>query len=153
MMIRMAELRLIYKKRSGSYTMLKKHLFPVILLLLCCGCGTAETGDIQEKNNDKGLPGNRVGVVLGWESDYLLEKDKSLEVYKYDEMADMILALRYNKVDAISLDETSVKVVEAMTSGIERVDTDGGTVGYLALFNEDSTDLRDDYNSFLKDYL
>lgn len=137
--------------KTGNIRLILTLLF---VLSLSCGCVSSDAADGRAAKNQTGSSDiKRVGVVLGWESDYLLENDKSIQLYKYDEMADMILALRYNKVDAISLDGISTKVVEAMSTGMKKVEPEIGQVGYMALFNEDNIGLRDEYSSFMTDFI
>ena len=116
------------------------------LILSLSGCSQA-SGSVSGNDADD------VGVMLGWESDIMLSYDDSINVVRYDELSDLFLALRYNKIDAVSLDESTIKRFENSFSGVKRVEPETGISGYVALFSPKNIDLMEDYNAFLTEYM
>lgn len=131
------------------------HSVPAVLVaavlsaLLVCGC-SPQANKVEIDPND--LHGVRVGVNLAWESDYLLSERDDAELYRYDASADMLMALNYNKVDAVALDELSYRMAELSVEGIELVEPAVGSSGYIAYFGSDQEALLEDFNEFLADY-
>lgn len=124
-------------------------LILAVLTCLLAGCGSAWHYDpITDVNN---LEGRRVGVNLAWETDYYLTGRQDLELYRYDQTADMIMALSYNKIDAIALDHCSWKLMESLSDGVERTES-YAECGYIAYFGANDKALMEDFNLFLKDY-
>ena len=100
--------------------------------------------------------GKKVGVMSGWESDYILTQAAEVShitVYRYDNVADMIMALKHRKIDAVFLDDMCADTVLTMTQGIEKFGPSIGDYGYMSVFASDNEALRDDYNEFLKYYI
>ena len=93
--------------------------------LFCAGCGSAGDWEYDPITDVNNLEGRRVGVNLAWESDYYLDGRDDMELVRYDTTADMIMALRYDKIDAIALDADSVKLLMSLSEGIEQVEGDG----------------------------
>ncbi len=145
----------IHMSSTAEKIVTKKYItvISLILLLFLSGCS-------QGKNNSTGSnAGNdmenirKVGVILGWESDIMLTYDNSVNPVRYDELSDLFLALRYNKIDAVSLDESSIKRFENSFTGVKRIEPETGVSGYVALFSPKNKDLMDDYNAFLTEYM
>ena len=68
--------------------------------LLLCGCRELQGyRPIEDIHN---LDGRRVGVGLGYSTDYLLTGRDDMALMRYDSTADMLMALRYRRVDAIA---------------------------------------------------
>lgn len=50
------------------------------------------------------LTGQRIGVMCGWEADYFLSERDDITIKRYNQMADLFMALNYKQVDAIAVD-------------------------------------------------
>lgn len=121
-------------------------------LALCLGgCANPdwEYHPITDVNN---LEGRRVAVNLAWEADYLLSGREDMTLVRYDSFADIILALKNNKVDAFAVDDLVWKLIRANSTGLGRVEPDCGVVGYTLYFTKGRKDVMDDFNRFLADY-
>ena len=93
-----------------------------------------------------------MGVNLAWEPDYMLTGRDDLELVRYDTLADMILALKFNKVDALAVDGMIWNVMNVGSVGLKRVDPAFSSVGYTLYFGPDREALRDEFNAFLAEY-
>lgn len=137
------------KIRSKKYV----TVLSLILLMLLSGCSQGRNSSTGRDAGDGAESVRNVGVMLGWESDIMLSYDDSIKVVRYDELSDLFLALRYNKIDAVSLDESSLKRFEYSFTGVKRVEPETGISGYVALFSPKNKELMDDYNTFLEEYM
>ena len=128
-----------------------KKIALTCMVILLSACSSAwQPKKITDVNNLHGL---RVGVNLSWESDYLLTGRTDMEIYRYDTMADMLMALNYDKIDAIAADLILCKMLETATDGVERVEPAFGETGYVLYFNPRRQDCMDEYNAFLVEYM
>ncbi len=106
----------------------------------------------QKLNSIEDLKDKRIGVLLGSVQDMYVHKNfPDAEIRQYQNITDMLLALDGEKVDAIFLDETSFteasgeyKDFGILTKHIFDSDIAAG-------FNQDSDELREKFNSFLKE--
>ena len=114
------------------------------------GCGAEWKYDPITDVND--LNGRTVACNIGWETDYALSGRSDLKVIRYDLIADMIMALRFNKVDAVAVDELIMKSILNGSTGVECVYPGFGTSGYTLYFNPDKEVLKDEFNEFLRKY-
>ena len=132
-----------------------KYLAAVLLLFAVClfsaGCSSGEWvyDPITNVNN---LEGRRVGVNLAWEADYYLSDRTDMELVRYDNTADMVLALKYDKIDAIALDAETIKVMKSVSEGVEIVEPAVGEVGSIMYFGSDDESLVEDFNKFLVEF-
>lgn len=122
------------------------------LLICLSGCGNQSAGynPITDVNN---LEGRRVGVNLAWSADFLLSDREDVKVYRYDSTADMLMALCYQKLDAVSTDFFSSKAICASTEGVNIVEPAlYNDEGYAVLFGPDEEELCLQFNQFLAYY-
>jgi len=121
------------------------------LSLVLAGCGASgwKYDPITDVND---LEGRRVGVNLAWESDYYLDGRKDMELVRYDTTADMMMALKYDKIDAIALDVDSVKLLLSLSEGIERVEPAFAEVGSIMYFSGDNEALKEEFNQYLTEF-
>ena len=121
-----------------------------LALILLTGCGgTAERRAITDVND---LHGVRVGVNLAWEPDYLLTGRRDLELYRFDSVADMLMALNSGKLDAIAVDAASIAVILSQIDGIEVVEPSLGESGYVFYFSPEAEELLREFNSFVAEW-
>lgn len=128
--------------------MYKKILIILLLILCISGCQKEWEPNLITDIND--LKGMKVGVNLSWESDYALTGRDDMQLYRYDSTADMILALGYDKIDAICMDEMMWKLMEGCSSGLIRIEPDVKQTGYIWIFNDEK--LKNEFNEFLKEF-
>ena len=132
-----------------------KHVSTILLLLAVCllftGCASSEWvyDPITDVNN---LEGRRVGVNLAWESDYYLDGRKDMELVRYDTTSDMIMALKYDKIDAIALDIDTLKLIFCVSDGIELIEPAFGEVGSIMYFGSDDESLKEEFNQYLDEF-
>ena len=121
-----------------------------LALILLTGCGgTAEYRAITDVND---LRGARVGVNLAWEPDYLLTGRKDLELYRYDSVADMLMALCSGKLDAIAVDASTLAVIMSQIDGIAVVEPSLGKSSYVFYFAPGEEGLLEEFNAFLSEW-
>ena len=132
-----------------------KYAFALLMIislgLVLAGCGASgwKYDPITDVND---LEGRRVGVNLAWESDYYLTGREDMKLSRYDTTSDMIMALKYDKIDVIALDEDSIKLMLSQSGGIERVEPAFGKVNSIMYFGADDKQLTEDFNKFLAEY-
>lgn len=102
---------------------------------------------ITDINN---LEGRKVGVNLSWEADYALTGRTDLELCRYDTTADLIMALSYNKVDAIAVDGLTWNMLKNCSTGLIKVDPEVKKTGYILYFAEE--ELKDEFNDYLIEF-
>ena len=122
------------------------------LLMCLSGCGNQSAGynPITDVNN---LEGRRVGVNLAWSSDFLLSNREDVKIYRYDNTADMLMALCYQKLDAVSTDFFSSKTICGLTEGVNIVEPAlYDDEGYAVLFGPGEEELCLQFDQFLADY-
>lgn len=120
--------------------------------LFCAGCGSAGDWEYDPITDVNNLEGRRVGVNLAWESDYYLDGRDDMELVRYDTTADMIMALKYDKIDAIALDADSVKLLMSLSEGIEQVEPPFAQVGSVMYFSSEDEALAKDFNEYLAEF-
>ena len=133
-------------KYTGAAVMILAMLF------ICAGCGAAAEWKYDPITDVNDLEGRRVGVNLSWESDYYLTGRSDMELYRYDTTADMIMALKYDKIDAIALDQESVKLIMSQSEGVEVVEPAFARLGSIMYFGTDDGALAEDFNKYLAEF-
>ena len=89
---------------------------------------------------------------MAWDADYLLTKEGSADLYRYDHTADMILALAYNKIDGIAMDDSALMVVLSQVSGVVVMEPPIGSSGYVMYMCPGREEAMASFNAFLADY-
>ena len=123
-----------------------------MLLIAACivstGCGSAVKWKYDPITDLNDLEGRRVGVNLSWESDYYLNGRKDMELVRYDTTADLVMALKYDKIDVIATDEDMVRLLLSSSTGLEVVEPSFAKVGSIMYFGSDDEELAEDFNEF-----
>ena len=127
-------------------------LLILALCLSCSGCVSAAGWKYDPITDVNDLEGRRVGVNLSWESDYYLTGRRDMELFRYDTTADMVMALKYDKIDALALDQDSVKLLMSQSDGIEAVEPALAKLGSVMYFGSDDEALMEDFNQYLAEF-
>jgi ABC-type amino acid transport substrate-binding protein len=87
-------------RHTIKYVLALLMIMSMSLVLAGCGASEWKYDPITDVND---LEGRRVGVNLAWESDYYLTGRQDMKLSRYDTTSDMIMALKYDKIDVIAL--------------------------------------------------
>lgn len=122
----------------------------LLLLLLLTGCG--KQWEYKPVTNPFELEGRRVGVGIACDTDYALTGRKDLTLVRYNEVSNILLALQYDKIDLMALDELLWKFTATSHGGLKAVTPAFASSGYIAYFHESLRPMRDEFNEFLARY-
>ena len=89
---------------------------------------------------------------IACDTDYALTGRKDLTLVRYDELANILLALQYDKVDVMALDALLWRFTAASHKGLRAVEPAFATSGYTVYFRSEVSELRDEFNEFLSRY-
>lgn len=130
-------------------------LFVVCLLsifILINICFNNEVKNHREIENVDNLSGQKIGVISAYEGDYILTDREDITLLRYDNEADLFMAMCYKQVDAIALTRDNASYFLAKTTGLKVLeDQPIAKTGMATLFQEDSK-LLHEYNEFLAEY-
>ena len=130
-----------------------KCLLAALVFLLAAifvGCSAARRTDPITDVSDR--DGRRVGVGIACDTDYALTGRKDLSLVRYDELANILLALQYDKVDVMALDALLWRFTASSHKGLRAVEPAFATSGYTVYFRSEVSELRDEFNEFLSRY-
>lgn len=134
-----------------------RYIFPVItkicLLLtlgfLLTGCSEVKREPLMKEN----LAGKRIGVIIGYSTDYILTKsDLNLDIYRYDSYADMQLALRFSRVDAAAMEMDEAYVFCRIEPDYEIGLVAKKDLEYAYMFSSDRPELLAEFNKFIREF-
>ena len=121
-------------------------LIPVLLLT---ACAQADRETLTFEN----LAGKRVGVMCGYSSDYILSRDEyALEIYRYDQYADMQLALKFNRLDAAAMEMDEAYVFCRIEPRFEIGLVAASQFEFAYHFSLRNQELLAQFNSFIKEF-
>ena len=104
----------------------------------------------KEVSDVDALTGQRIGVMTAYESDYLLSDRSDITLKRYDSEADLMVALCYKQVDAISYIKEYGKYILKRTKGFEMVDGSLAQTGYALIYDKvRQQELADEFNEWL----
>lgn len=117
-------------------------------------CGTYFYNDVRNHRNitkTDHLSGQRIGLMCGWESDYFLTPREDITLKRYDTTADLFMALNYNQVDALAIDDSLYSICKSCISNIDIVGEplDQFYYTYYTCFDDD---FNDKLNTFIKEF-
>ncbi|HPZ43074.1 MAG TPA: transporter substrate-binding domain-containing protein [Bacillota bacterium] len=113
------------------------------------GCAKNQREPLTADN----LTGRKVGVMIGYSSDYILSQPQyGLDIYRYDYYSDMTLALRFNRVDAIATEMDEAYVFCRMQPEFEIGLVVEEQLEYAYLFSADRPELLEQFNQFIRDF-
>jgi ABC-type amino acid transport substrate-binding protein len=123
-----------------------------LFLVLCfflTGCAKT-SGEPLTKDN---LVGKKIGVIMANSSDYILsESDYGVDIYRYDNDADMQLALTFRRIDAVALERDEAGVFCRIEPEYEIALTVEENLEYAYMFNSDRQELLEQFNGFIRKF-
>ncbi|MGI5881291.1 MAG: substrate-binding periplasmic protein [Syntrophomonadaceae bacterium] len=121
----------------------------LFLCFLLTGCEKTYREPLTRDN----LNGKKIGVMIGYSTDYILSgSDYDLDIYRYDMEADMQLALRFNRIDAVALERDEAGVFCRIEPEYEIGLTVEEQIEYAYMFNSDRQKLLGQFNRFIYDF-
>ena len=96
------------------------------------------------------LSGQRIGVMSGWESDYFLSDREDINLKRYDSTADLFMALYFNQVDAVAIDQGTLMLANNSISGIKAVGKPLAKTEYTIYTKKGNDKLLNELNSFIE---
>ena len=144
----MGKLKISLMNRYNIDNMIKRVLIFLLVLLFISGCQKEWEPNLITDIND--LEGRKVGVNLAWEADYILTPRADMQLFRYDSTPDMLLALGYDKVDAIAVDDSMWRMMDKNSEGLIKIEPEIKKTGYGWIFKDKQ--LRDEFNAFLKEF-
>ena len=144
----MGKLKISLMNRYNIDNMIKRVLIFLLALLFISGCQKEWEPNLITDIND--LEGRKVGVNLAWEADYILTPRTDMQLFRYDSTPDMLLALGYDKVDAIAVDDSMWRMMDKNSEGLIKIEPEIKKTGYGWIFKDKQ--LRDEFNAFLKEF-
>jgi ABC-type amino acid transport substrate-binding protein len=131
----------------------KRPCIIICLLLTFCLLLTGCSKTLKEPLTADNLAGKRIGAMCGYSSDYILSAAKyGMDIYRYDNYADMQLALRFNRLDAAAMenDESYVFCRIEPRFKIGLVPESKIEFGYP--FNADKREILEKFNNFAREF-
>lgn len=145
-------------KSMGDFHMSKARLkngtifglsFFLCILLALSGCASKQR-EIIDSNN---LSGKTIGVMLGYSSDYILTNDnKDVELRRFDSYSDMMLALAFHQLDAAAMERDEAYVFCRLQPEYMIYGTFAENDQYAYVLNPNSTELNEQWNSFIAEF-
>lgn len=124
------------------------------ILLLCAvmmlaGCSSRTQITNIDPNN---LENIRVAVGLGWSPDYILSRRDDVTLLRFNELGNMMLAIKCGQADAISLDYASAKYLQAAMPALVLIPEPLAVDDFVLLINKDREDIREQFNNFISSF-
>ena len=130
--------------------LIKRIISFFMIISFLSACAQRKEPVVIDDIND--LHGLKVGTMLAWECDYLLTGREDMKLYRYDQISDMLMALNYDKIDAIAVDMLLWNLINNASNGLKMIEPPFGITGYLLYVHPDHRDFVDQYNVFLKEF-
>jgi len=123
--------------------------FILSLCVLLTGCGKKFREPLTADN----LAGKKVGVMMGYSTDYILSaSDYGLDVFRYDSYADMQLALRFHRIDAMAMEMDDAYVFCRMQPDYKIGLIAKEQIEYAYMFNAGRRTLLAQFNQFIQGF-
>ncbi len=126
----------------------------VLFFIMCCFMLNAcsEFQNYRPIENINNLDGRRVGVGIGYSSDYLLTNRDDMKLMRYNSSADMITALCYRRLDAVAVEKASANQIISSVSGLRIVDPPIQKIGFVTYIANSRPDLYEAFNKFANEF-
>lgn len=127
-------------------------MISLVFVFLLAGCG-GQLAEYRPITTVQDFGGRRIGVLVGWEADYLLTGRDDLTIRRYDTLSDLILALAYKQLDGVALDEDTANMVLSAVDGIHLFDEPIAYIGYCGIVGEKGEKYLNKYNTWIADFM
>lgn len=121
----------------------------IMLSLTACGDDFRSYRPIEDINN---LENRKIGVNVGWASDYIMSARDDVILYRYDTTADLLMALCYKQLDAIVCESYDWSVISGNSTGLHRIDEEISVNGWLAYVNPNKEEVQIAFNNFIAEF-
>ncbi|MFO7617396.1 MAG: ABC transporter permease subunit [Bacteroidales bacterium] len=112
----------------------------------------AGKGEADLMSSAEDIPGRRIGVVMGSIYDgYSSRTYPTSPILQYQTVPDMLMALNTDKIDVIFIDNESLPDVFEKNPALGLLEPNVFFVPIAAPFHKESTALREQFNTFLKE--
>jgi ABC-type amino acid transport substrate-binding protein len=131
----------------------KRTCIIICLVLSFCLLLTACSKTIKEPLTADNLAGKRIGVMCGYSSDYILSAAKyGMDIYRYDNYADMQLALKFNRLDAAAMENDEAYVFCRIEPRFAIGPVTESKIEFGYPFNADKREMLNNFNSFAREF-
>lgn len=135
---------------------MKRRLFRwgiLVALVTLTGCGKESAADNKlQMTGIADLQNKRIGVLLGSCHDsYATKTHTTSTISRYQTSSDMLVALNQDKIDVAYYDHASLPDVFSKNPGLDVLVKDVFFAEIGAAFNQESDQLREQFNAFLKE--
>ena len=120
----------------------------IILLIICIAINYKHFRTAANVDAVDNLSGQRIGTVVGWETDILLTGRDDLTLVRYDDNATAITALGFNQIDAVGMDESTANYTLNLTSGLEQLPDPIAHIGMTMLVPPDQDELCQEISDY-----
>lgn len=134
--------------------LLNRFITAISILLICVSVlsffffknDIVNARDIDETDR---LTGQRVGVISGWEADYLLSNRNDITLKRYNSAAELFMALSYKQIDAVAVDACTKMICDNSIQGLEIVGDPLDVSNYTLYVRKGNDKLLNDLNNFI----
>ena len=85
---------------------------------------------------------------MAWSADYMLSSREDIEVVRYNTVADLVMALRFKKIDKAAMERPFAVEVLNCVDGLRIIDETIATDGLVFAVNNEREDLLNELNEF-----
>lgn len=128
-------------------------LFAAAALLCALLCGCSEMQNARPITDVHALDGQRVGVGIAWGPDYLLTGRDDLYLMRYNTVAAAVTALRYNRVDAVAVEEPVAQSIMNSIHGLRVLEEPIAEDKMAILIYPEHYDLLEEINAFIDEFV
>lgn len=142
----------ITKEREKSVLFSESYYPSGIALMVRDAKGVTEKKKNTKFSTLQDVSDKKVGVLLGSiHEKYAMENQPEAQLFQYQNVSDMLLALKQDKIDAAYYDHVALHQVLKDNHEFDILAKEVFSVPMGAAFNEDNDSLRIKYNLFLKE--
>ncbi len=113
-----------------------------------CFYGCSAERQLNHITDVADLQGRTVGVSLVWSADYMLTDRSDLKLLRYNNISNLVMALKYGQVDAIAMERPFANEVMNCISGLRIVEPATAEDQLVACINIEREDVLEDFNDF-----